>query len=154
MRWMLLLAQAALQVALHEGAFSNVREVSLVLQCAREHGHTAKKQLSWLQKHSPRALGLKPDDVNMWSALIEPSCELPGNFFDPIWWQLRRRDTCGAVYHLAEAIVTGRLRDEPCDQVNGHGPQTWAAPRLRAKDLRQGMHQHACAGTLNFGWSW
>jgi hypothetical protein len=146
------LVLAVFRIAVHEGALDNPRDASLVLQCARQHGATAEKQLEWLGLHSPRSLGLRTDSSsNAWSATLTPGCD-PPEPFDPQWWYVRRWPRCLSVYHLVTALVRGRVHDEPCA---GEQPKTWGNP-MSIPDgrwaARHGLRRLHCAGVLNDGY--
>lgn len=146
------LVLAIFRVGVHEGALANVREVSLVAQCARQHGATPAKQLAWLELHSPRAMGLRTDfSPNAWAATLSSECD-PPEPFDPQWWYVRRWPRCLSVYHLVGALVRGRVHDEPCI---GEQPETWGNPSSVSDSrwaARHGLRRLHCAGVLNDGY--
>jgi hypothetical protein len=156
------LVLAVFRVACNEGALVNLREVSIVYQVTQSHGRSSGERLAWLRRHSPRSCCARRDEGlgpsasrakgnQTWTSQLLPSCEKPEALdVSKAWWEARRRASCFAVYHLAEALVTARIEDKPCDGA----PTTWAAPWYRARPLAQGMIEHHCEGVLNRAWSW
>lgn len=156
------LVLALFRVAINEGALANAREVSLIWQVTTAHGHGAGERLAWLRRHSPQALGLRIQDLRQpgmrgaagnaaWASHLVLTCEKPEALeVTQAWWNRARKDQCLIVAHLAEALVMGRVHDEPCE---GH-PTTWGGLMDHARAVRLGMVQHRCVGVLNEGWSW
>jgi hypothetical protein len=151
------LALAVAQVAAHEGALRNLRDVDLIWQCVEARGDTDAKRLRWLQKHSPRALGLKPPklgDVNAWSSELGRNATLPADVAsgDPkrqSYWRFRVMPRWAEVLARAQHLASGGRYEKPCPST----PTTWGGPMDHEVAAEMGLYPLGCQGTLNDGFA-
>lgn len=158
----LLVLQAA-RVSANEGALQNLPEVSLIWQVVEGSARTAGKRLEFLEKHSPRAMGLVPcGGIGNceWSRQLDYEGELPPALaaagVDALWWHLTRRDRWLAVLAATDALARGKVVAVPC----GRRPVSWGNPNSvhdSAYASRHGLCRLHCGlpsgGLLNDGYA-
>lgn len=153
------LVSSVARVSADEGALQNPREVSLVWQVVEGHGKTTWARLTFLRRHSPHVLGLKPCGRLLncyWARQLDWSGDEPpamlGQGVAPDFWRVVTWPCWHTIQHMADALVHGRVHDRPCSRT----PTTWGS-RTSRRDLAY-AHAHGlcalgCANTLNDGFA-
>ena len=148
------------RVSGHEGALVNLREVDLVWQAATFYGSTAEKRIAFLQRHSGRAIGVKPcldTDINCWSAEMDlrgttpPSVLAKGKEASD-YWRLVVTPRWLEVVARARELVLGAgygATGAPC----AIQPRTWAARWFAHSAAKNGLYPIGCVGVLNDGFA-
>lgn len=154
--------QLALEVAVvaaHEGAFDNQKDTALIWQVVETNGgDTVQKRLSFLRRHSPRALGEKPcvrkrPDVMAnceWSVpLLENPDASPPVFEDAEWWAVARAPAWKKIRAYAWRLVSGLETWRPCPTP----PRSWGYAGDVDKALSRGLVPIGCNEVMNDGFT-
>ena len=141
-------------MAANEGALWNLRDTALIWQVVENRGDDTKSRTRWLQKHSPRALGLKPCNGAgrncQWSRNLRKEGTIPaGMAAGGDYWRYKLQPRWLEVLALAEQLVAGTTRDKPCPTP----PDTWGGDMDWANAVAHGLVPCGCEGTLNEGWA-
>jgi len=148
------LALALAQVAAHEGAFRNARELELIWQVVQNHGSTPQEQLDWLQAHSSRALGISPareTDRNAWSSELNARGTIPASVVerDAGYWRVKVMPKWSSILKRSQELVGGASYDKPCPIE----PITWGGKMDLEIAAENGRYPIGCTDVLNDGFT-
>ena len=149
------LALAVARVAAHEGAFQNTRDLDLVWQVVQNNGDDNDKRLGWLERHSPRALGLvtpRVTDANTWSAELDWTATVPASVAggkDNYYWRVIVVPRWLSLLERSRRLVDGEVYEKPC----AVEPITWGGKMDHARAAAHGRYPIGCTGTLNDGFA-
>jgi hypothetical protein len=147
------LALALAQVAAHEGALHNARDLDLIWQVVQNHGNSPQAQLRWLRTHSARALGLAParhTDGNAWSSELNRRGTIPASVAaGQGYWRMRVMPKWHGLLERAQSLVDGAAYAKPCPIE----PITWGGPMDHVTAAADGRYPIGCSDVLNDGFA-
>lgn len=147
------LALALAQVAAHEGALHNARDLDLIWQVVQNHGDSPQAQLRWLRAHSARALGLAPardTDANAWSSELNHRGTIPASVAaGKGYWRVKVMPKWMELLTRAQSLVDGASYVKPCPIE----PITWGGPMDHESAAADGRYPIGCVDVLNDGFA-